>query len=259
MDYASLPPRQKVGYGDFRTAQQVYSFLSPRIVLASKSPQRLRLLQQIVAREKVEVQVSNCSEDRRPYETPHARVQRLAEAKAQAVLELGEFSDTIEFIVGADTEIVHRDDNRGEWRLVGHPRTIEQAEEDLRYLSGKTHLAITGIAVIGKDPETGAIKRVVDCVETKVTFAELDENQIRSYASSKEPLGRAGAYAIQGLGAILIEEIEGSYSNVVGLPLERFTEILADDFQKPIWRFDKVSDWSFPEPIKESTDAERSL
>ena len=64
LDYAALEPRRKVGYGDFRTSQQVYNFLSPRIVLASKSPQRLQLLRQIIAPEKIEVQISNCDEER---------------------------------------------------------------------------------------------------------------------------------------------------------------------------------------------------
>jgi septum formation protein len=64
-------------------------------------------------------------------------------------------------------------------------------------------------------------------------------------------MGRAGAYAIQGLGALLIKSLEGSYSNVVGLPLERLSEILAEEFEKPIWKFDVVSNWSFPDPLKD--------
>ena len=130
--------------------------------------------------------------------------------------------------------------------MIGHPSSTDEAIKDLTNSNGKPHLAITGIAVIGKDPITGKVKKINDFVETKVTFAKLTQQQIRMYAKSGEPMGRAGAYAIQGLGAILIEDIEGSYSNVVGLPLERLSEILADEFHKPIWKFDKVSNSEFP-------------
>jgi septum formation protein len=250
LDYSSLPPRKKVGYGDFRTAQLIYNFLSPRIVLASKSPQRLELLRQLIAPGKIEVQVSNSDEDRIRKEDPFERVKRLAEAKARDIFNQGEFDDNIEFIIGADTEIVRQDEKDGSWIMVGHPRSSDQAEKDLMVLNGKEHIAITGIAIIGKNPKTGGLMIKTDCVQTIVTFAQNSEEKIESYAVSTEPIGRAGAYAIQGLGALLIKEIKGSYSNIVGLPLERLSEIFAQDFQRPIWMFDKVSRWNFSEPIK---------
>lgn len=251
LDYKRLGSREKVGYGDFRTAVQIHHFLSPRIVLASKSPQRFDLLSQVVAPSKIEVVVSNCTEDNKPYEEPANRVKRLAQMKADAVFRSGKYHDDIELIIGADTEIIFKNGN-DMWDFIGHPETDKAAIEDLTRLSGKDHYAITGIAVIGRDPQQPEkIKVIADCIQTKVTFAELTSEQIKTYVETGEPIGRAGSYAIQGLGALLISNIDGSYSNVVGLPLERLTAILADEFGKPIWLFDKVSNWSFPNPIKE--------
>jgi septum formation protein len=249
LDYSSVKASDKVGYGDFRTAKQVYSFLSPRIVLASKSPQRFNLLSQIVSPSKIEVVVSNIEETQRERETPQDRVKRLALAKANAVFADGQYHKDVELIIGADTEII-RESKNGKWEMIGHPKNPSEATRDLTNLNGKSHLAITGMAVIGRDPRTGNIKKVVDCVETVVTFENLQPEQIKAYVETGEPIGRAGAYAIQGLGAMLIKDLEGSYSNVVGLPLEKLCEILADKFHKPIWVFDKVSGWTFPSPIR---------
>jgi septum formation protein len=250
LHYGSLPSRDKVGYGDFRTANQVHSFLSPRIVLASKSPQRFNLLSQIIAPSKIEVVASSCSEEKKAYESPYERVQRLAMKKAESVFMDGHYHDDIELIIGADTEIICVGENEGEWDMIGHPINRDEAIRDLSALNGKTHLAVTGIAVIGREPNTDKIKKFGDYVETKVTFADLSQQQIQMYAESGEPMGRAGAYAIQGLGAMLIKDLDGSYSNVVGLPLERLSEILVTEFNKSVWMFDKVSNWSFPNPIK---------
>jgi len=250
-DYNDIDPQEKVGYGDFRTAKQIYKYLSPRILLASKSPQRLELLSQIVSNEKIEVSPSNVDEKDSTDEPTRDRVQRLALEKARNILKHKNFSDSIEIIIGADTEIVVKNENTQEWHEVGHPQSSKDAERDLRELRGKRHKAITGIAVIGEDPQQGGIKEFYDYVETEVEFAELTEEEIQRYAATSEPIDRAGAYAIQGLGAMLVKYIEGSYSNIVGLPLERLSEILDKEFNKPIWQFDKVSHWSFPKPIKE--------
>lgn len=249
LDYPMKSSRDRIGYGDRRTAFLVHSYLSPRIVLASKSPQRLDLLKQIVAKEKIEVRGSNCPENYDPYETPFERVKRLASEKAIAVFESQDFSDTIEFILGADTEVIYRKAENS-WELVDHPKTSNEALLALRKLSGKSHSAITGIAIIGLDPKSGRLIIISDYVETKVKFAELKESEISSYVDSKEPIGRAGSYAIQGLGALFVEAIEGSYSNVVGLPLERVSDIFSEIFDCPIWNFDKVSAWRFPHSIK---------
>jgi len=249
LDYGALGAREKVGYGDFRSARHMHSFLSPRVVLASKSPQRFNLLSQIISASKIEVVVSSSTEDKIAYEDPFGRVKRLALEKAETVLLEEKYHHDIELIIGADTEIIRKRKD-GEWDMIGHPHSKEDAIRDLTNLNNSSHIAITGIAVIGKDPKTGTIKRFTDHVETKITFGNLSAEQISTYAETLEPIARAGAYAIQGLGTMLIKDLDGSYSNVVGLPLERLSEILVEEFNKPIWSFDKVSNWTFPDPIR---------
>ena len=121
-DYGDLESQDKVGYGDFRTAKQMFQYLSPRILLASKSPQRLELLSQIVSIDKIEVCASKVDEKRIPHESPHDRVRRLALEKAENLFDSKNFSDSIEIIIGADTEIVIKDESNLEWQLVGHPK-----------------------------------------------------------------------------------------------------------------------------------------
>lgn len=253
LDYGTLHGPQKTGYGDFRTAKQVHSFLSPRIVLASKSPQRRKLLSQIVAPSKIQVIASTCAEERRRRETPHARVQRLALEKAESVFLSGKFDDDIELIIGADTEIIRRG-SAGKCEMIGHPTDAAGALRDLTQLNNDVHYALTGIAIIGGHPQTRQVKKYVSHEETEIRFINASVEQLRAYAESGEPIGRAGAYAIQGLGTMLVQGIKGSYSNVVGLPLEKLSQVLAHEFGKPIWGFDKVSRWCFPDPIKALCD-----
>lgn len=249
IDYGKLNAKHKVGYGDLRTAAQIYSFLSPRIVLASQSPQRLELLRQIFAPSKIQVITSNCTEKKILNESPSKRVARLAMEKAYAVFLTQSFHDHIELIIGADTEI-YRHQRNGRIQLIGHPTNTDEAYSDLKLLNNSVHYAITGLAIIGKDPKSGKLKRFNTFIETEVTFINATDDQLRAYADSGESIGRAGAYAIQGLGSLLIKSIKGSYSNVVGLPLENLSQILYNEFHKSIWDFNNVSKWSFPDPIK---------
>jgi septum formation protein len=248
--YSRLRMRERLGYGDSLTAKHIFEYLSPRILLASRSPQRRELLKQVVAENKIEVRGSDHGEECKDRETPADRVIRLATEKAEHVLAADKFASSIEVVIGADTEIVL--ENEGGLEIAGHPRTAEEAKKILSQLSGRTHRAISGIAVIGTDPSTGRRKIVADSVHTRLRFRELTESEIEAYAFSGEPIGRAGGFAIQERGGLLIKEIEGSYSNVVGLPLERLTDILSREFAKPIWDFDKVSSWRFPQPIREA-------
>ncbi len=132
LDYAEKQPREKLGYGDIRTARMAYDFLSPRILLASKSPQRLQLLQQLIASEKIQVQVSRSKEDGQAHETPQQRVIRLASEKARDVLARGEFEDNIELIIGADTEIISPRDGSAGWDLISHPEALAEARAELK-------------------------------------------------------------------------------------------------------------------------------
>jgi septum formation protein len=247
----------KVGYGDKKTAEIIYSYLSPRIVIASKSPQRYRLLTQIVAENKIQRCAPPTSlegaqnEDERfiPGESPYQRVERLARKKAIDVFHCRDLGETIEFVIGADTEIFLNNTIKG-YEFVGHPKSAEEARACLKTLSGREHYALTGIAVIGEDPVTQELKIESASVETTVRFADLTESEIEQYVESGEPIGRAGGYAIQGLGELFVKRIVGSYSNVVGLPLERLSDILKNTFNRPIWTFDRVSKWCPPKKIK---------
>lgn len=234
LDYSQRAADQRLGYADERTAQHLYQFMSPRLLLASSSPRRAALLRQIVANTKFEALASTHAETYHADETAEDRVKRLALEKARMVLSRQEdVKPSIEIVIGADTEIVL------DGVALGQPRDEEAARDILSKLSGRTHEAITGIALI--DTKTG--RAVVDNVSTLVVFKELSSQEIDQYIQSGEPMGKAGAYGIQGLGILFVENLVGSYSNVMGLPLERLSEILQQDFQMPVWNIDKVSCW----------------
>lgn len=179
------------------------------VILASASPRRSELLQQIGCT--FEVKVSSAeeinSQDLKPYEL----VTLNASLKAKDIASKEKNCDVI--IIGADT-VVTIDD-----KIYGKPKDKYEAIEFLKILSGRSHKVLTGIAVITADD------CIVDYVETTVIFHELSEDEIMSYVNTGEPLDKAGAYAIQGYGAIFIKEIQGCYSNVVGLPLSKLYEI----------------------------------
>ena len=253
LEYSQLPVSKRLGFGDARTAQLIYAYLSPRVLLASRSPQRLDLLRQVTAPNKIEVLSLDHTEDLRPGESPEQRVQRLSWEKADRVFKAGGFSNTIEVIIGADTEIVAEGpDSRP--IAVGHPKTADEARVVLRLLSGKQHRAITGMTLIGRKLDsaggTPEARTVTDCVSTAVRFRTLSEDEIEGYIATGEPFGRAGGYAIQGKGSLLVDQIDGSYSNVVGLPLEALSDILLREFGMLTWDMDRVSRWRLPQPLK---------
>jgi len=170
--------------------------------LASQSPRRHQLLQQLgVAFDVLDVDVP---ERRATGETPLAYVSRVARDKAAAGAP-GAGPDDV--VLGADTEVVLADE------VFGKPRDAADAAAMLRRLSGRTHAVISAVWALGAGREACAV-----CV-SQVRFAVLDENDIAVYVATGEPFGKAGAYAIQGRGAALIEHLEGSYSGVMGLPL----------------------------------------
>jgi septum formation protein len=185
------------------------------LILASASPRRRELL----ASCGIEFQVVPATIDERPQpaETAAAYVQRLAMTKAQAVgegmLEAG--------ILGADT-IVTR-----EGQLLGKPQSEDDARWMLSYLSGQWHEVLTGVAVLAPAPPDRHIRQsAVQVVSSRVLMRQLSIPAIQWYISTGEPLDKAGAYGIQGLGAALIERVDGSYTNVVGLPLTETLTLL---------------------------------
>ena len=189
------------------------------IILASASPRRREML----ARVGLEFQVvpSTVEETVLPGEPPEQHVIRLSEAKAREVSARGAVSGR--WFIGSDT-IVVRDDE-----ILGKPVDANEAAFMLRSLSARTHRVISGYAVL--DRQTGDIRSAA--VTTRVDFKQLTEAEIGEYIATGEPFDKAGAYAIQGIGAFMIPRIEGSYTNVVGLPL---CEVIATLEEMGAWR-----------------------
>ncbi len=178
----------------------------PEIVLASASPRRAALLDQI--RVPFRTHPSALGDDGEAQlagEAPEACARRLALAKARDVAAA--FPRGL--VIGADT-VVTRDG-----RLLGKPRDPEEAQAFLLSLAGRTHQVITGVAVV--DAATGRAE--VDAAMTGVTMRPFDAREAARYVATGEPLDKAGAYGIQERGALLVEGIRGDYFNVVGLPL----------------------------------------
>lgn len=138
----------------------------------------------------------------------------LAAARAKALTVAKECGPE-DYVLAADTIVVI------DGRILGKPRTTGEAEEMLCLLSGRVHEVITAVALAGGGDFSGT------AVSTRVRFVDLSPEMIRWYVSSGEPMDKAGAYAIQGLAAAFVRSIEGSYTNVVGLPLWETMEMLA--------------------------------
>jgi septum formation protein len=180
------------------------------IVLASSSPRRKELLEKIGL--KFIVDHSNYPEDLHSNLPPQQMVESISIGKAMAVAEA--HRDAI--IIAADTIGVFRR------KKMGKPRTMDEAREMLREMSGKSHKVITGIAIV----DAAHNKTVSWSVETRVYFRKINEEEINNYVKSGEPLDKAGAYAIQGLGSVIVEKIKGDFYNVMGLPLSSLVENL---------------------------------
>jgi len=178
-----------------------------KIILASQSPRRKQLLEQIGL--KFEIDPSNYEEDMSLKMEPSKLAEFLSLGKAKDVA--GRHKNSI--IISADT-IVAVDDE-----VFGKPKTPEKAKYMLRKLSGRAHSVITGFSII--DTETN--KQISKSVETKVYFKDIPEQEMDAYIVTGEPLDKGGSYAIQGLAALFVEKIEGDYFNIVGLPILALT------------------------------------
>jgi septum formation protein len=182
--------------------------LREKLVLASSSPRRAEILER--AGWPHDVIVAGVDESLLPDEEPAAYVQRLARSKAEAVAsQLNEG-----LVLGADTTVVVAG------RILGQPVDDADARQMLNLLNGKWHEVLTGVAVV----RIGGASRV-DYETTRVRFAEMTDNEIDWYISTREPFGKAGAYGIQGRGSLFIEEIEGDYFNIMGLPIRLAYEL----------------------------------
>ena len=180
------------------------------LILASQSPRRKYLLEQ--AGLTFRVIPSRVDESDRPLATPADYVRRLAEAKAGDVA--GSHPDS--WVLGADTIVTV------DHRLLGKPASPRDAREMLERLSGKTHQVYTGFCLV----QQRRSRCIADTVQTDVVFKTLSATEIDWYIHTGEPFDKAGAYAIQGLGTFLVRRINGSYTNVVGLPVCEVVEIL---------------------------------
>ena len=183
------------------------------ILLASASPRRKQLLES--AGLSLQIEAADIDETRHPDELPVDFVQRMAREKARSVAAKHKQTDNT--ILAADTIVVHA----GE--ILGKPHDIEDAKRMLRLLSGDVHSVYTGVCVIDQANDR---EQVFFC-ETKVHFCELSEAQIDWYIGTGEPMDKAGSYGIQGKAACFVKEIQGSYTNVVGLPLCETLEALS--------------------------------
>lgn len=183
------------------------------LYLASQSPRRRELLEQAgIAFSVLHVEVP---EQREAGESPQDYVHRVARDKARAGLAHLAVEDRANAVVlGSDTEVVL------DGVVFGKPRDADDAAAMLQRLSGRTHEVISAVWLVAEGREQGGV-----CV-SRVRFAQLDEVTIAAYVDSGEPFGKAGAYAIQGRGASLIEHLEGSYSGVMGLPLFETSRLL---------------------------------
>ena len=183
---------------------------SDTLILASRSPRRRYLLEQ--AGLTFSVVPSTIDESFPPVGPIEDHVRMLAEAKATQVAGLHPKS----WVIGADTLVLIGD------AVLGKPNTLSQARQMLKTLSGTTHRVLTGYCICCKE----AGRSFCETVQTKVEFKPLSETEIDWYLSTDEPFDKAGSYAVQGLGSFLVRRIEGSYTNVVGLPVCEVIECL---------------------------------
>jgi septum formation protein len=180
------------------------------IVLASASPRRKELLEKTDLT--FTVDTAGYEENMQSGLSPRALARLLSLEKAKAVA--GKYRNAV--IIAADTFIVFRK------RILGKPHTKDEARKMLRILNGRGHSVITGFTIL--DTETN--RKVSRSVVTKVFFRNLTPEEIDAYVESGEPLDKAGAYAVQGLGSAIVRRIEGDYFNVVGLPVSSLVEEL---------------------------------
>lgn len=201
-------------------SSQTSSSTIRQLVLASSSPRRQELVASLGLSLPVLILSSDADESTPENWSPAMIVEQLGLRKARATAELLS-SDAAKssLIIGADTIVVL------DGKVLGKPADKDNAIRTLSALEGREHEVYTGVAVI--EPGTG--RELVQHRMTRVTMKKLGEDRIRRYVDSGEPLDKAGSYGIQGLGATIVERIDGCYFNVVGLPLSLLSDML-DEF-----------------------------
>ena len=182
------------------------------LILASKSPRRKELIGRLGI--PFEICPADVDESVVTETDPEKTVLALAELKAQAVFK----EHPNDLVLGCDTVVAI------DGKILGKPRSVDEAKEMLSLLSGKSHVVFSGVALMNGE------KTVCRAVATKVHFAPLTEEETLWYLDSGEPFDKAGAYGIQGLGGLFVTHIEGDYKAVVGLPLQALYQMLKEEF-----------------------------
>lgn len=172
-----------------------------KLILASASPRRRELLQDLGY--PFEIITADCKEIIDPDLSIAEAIQQIAYQKAETVWKVNK--DAI--VIGADTMVCYGG------KMLGKPKDRNDAKQMLEMLSGKTHMVISGVAILSQD------KKETFYEETRVAFYPIEEELLNKYLDSEEPYDKAGAYGIQGMGKLFVKEISGDYFNVVGLPI----------------------------------------
>jgi septum formation protein len=201
----------------------------PTLILGSSSPRRRELLS--VLGLQYEVMSPNTVESPRPGEAPHDYVLRNAKEKGLAVEELAKTHEGAYphgfIVISADTIVVLGRE------ILEKPRDVEHAAHMLENLSGREHTVFSGVSLRSYGTPKTREKTFVST--TKVRLKTLSRQEIEAYIKTGEPLDKAGGYAAQGIGSYMVERIEGSYANVVGLPISDVVEVLTREFEYPLW------------------------
>ena len=184
-----------------------------KLILASTSPRRREFLRRLGLR--FRIVAPDVDERPRRGESPRAFARRAATDKARAVAARWKGPGVV---IAADTIVV-----LGR-RILGKPKNGADARRMLQALSGRSHVVISGVCVLSAGKERSLV------VSTRVQFKVLTKQEIDFYLASGEPMDKAGAYAIQGIGAFMVRRIRGSYTNVVGLPVAELLDVLEGDF-----------------------------
>jgi len=199
-----MTPRSPHDTGPDDVGARTRDLEGPRVVLASASPRRRELLEML--RLSIDIRPAHVDESARDGEAPEALAERLARDKATAVAR--DAADAL--VIGSDTIVVVDDE------VLGKPTGETDAVAMLLRLSGRSHRVLTGIAVVAPD---GRVES--STVDVEVVFRAFDEDLAAAYVATGEPLDKAGAYGIQGLGSALVERIDGDFFAVMGLPIHR--------------------------------------
>ena len=191
----------------------------PRLVLASASPRRMTLLAQVGVTPDA-LRPSSIDESAKRGEMPRVLVARLARSKAEAGRDqiANERNLADAFVLAADTVVAYGK------KILMKPAHVEEAMSSLQLLSGRTHTVMTSVCLITPDDKVRT-----KIVETSVRFKHLTRSEIESYIASREWRGKAGGYAIQGLAGCFVQQLKGSYTNVVGLPVTEVVAMLTAD------------------------------